>query len=70
MVGGGGGLQCCSDSELEAIFGRAFEGQCETQPGVGKRAQTKRLDVEEPWSAVSPIPSKRHKVMLFVYSDP
>lgn len=37
----------CSDLELEAIFGRASEGQCKTQPDVGRRAQTKRPDIEE-----------------------
>ncbi|KAK2098928.1 hypothetical protein P7K49_024379 [Saguinus oedipus] len=37
----------CSDLELEAIFGRVFEGQCKTQPDVGRRAQTKKPDIEE-----------------------
>lgn len=51
-------------------LGRAFEGQRETVWCGLKRAQTKGLDVEEQWSAVSPVPSERSRVMLFVFSDP
>lgn len=40
------------------------------QPRVGKKAQTKSLDVEEQGSAVSIVPSKKSKVMLYVYTDP
>lgn len=40
------------------------------QPRVGKKAQTKSLDVEEQWSAVSIVPSKKSKVMLYVCTDP
>lgn len=70
MVGGGGRLQCSAQiSSWRPSLAGLLKGNAR-QPGVGKKAQTKRLHVEEQWSAVSIVPSKKSKVMLYVYTDP
>lgn len=70
MVGGGGRLQRFAQiSSWRPSLAGLLKGNAR-QPRVGKKAQTKSLDVEEQGSAVSIVPSKKSKVMLYVYTDP
>ena len=70
MVGGGGRLQRSAQiSSWRPSLAGLLKGNAR-QPGVGKKAQTKRLHVQEQWSAVSIVHSKKSEVMLYVYTEP
>lgn len=63
LLRGWGGADCSALLRFPAggHLWQGFEVGNARQPRVGKKAQTKSLDVEEQWSAVSIVPSKRAK---------